>query len=154
MARTRVRRTKSPSSQAAQASRRRKPPTPIVLIVEDEPDLRVLAESNIADAGYVTLSAANAREALVLLEQNQSVFVLFTDINMPDGPDSIDGLELARRAVEMNPSLRVIYTTGGALTDGMTALFVEGATFLKKPYKRDELMDAMQGARKPPVCSS
>ena len=73
---------------------------------------------------------------------------LFTDISMPDGPDGVDGLELARRAVELRPDLRVIYTTGGALTDGMTALFVEGGTFLRKPYTRAELIEAVQGEPK------
>jgi CheY-like chemotaxis protein len=119
-------------------------------VVEDEPDLRVLAESNIADLGYETLSAANGREALALLNENQRITLLFTDINMPDVPDGIDGLELARRAVELRPGLRVIYTTAaGGLTDGMAALFVDGATFLPKPYTRDQLMRAMRGDPEP-----
>jgi CheY-like chemotaxis protein len=82
------------------------------------------------------------------LDEGAPIVLLFTDINMPDGPDGLDGLELARRAVEFSPDLRVIYTTGGALTDGMTALFVEGATFLRKPYTRQELIQAVQGERK------
>ena len=66
------------------------------------------------------------------------------DINLSgDGPDGIDDLELARRAVELRPELQIIYTTGGAPTDGMTALFVDGAAFLPKPYIRDELRKAI-----------
>jgi DNA-binding LytR/AlgR family response regulator len=68
---------------------------------------------------------------------------LFTDINLPDGPDAIDGLELARKAVEFRLGLRVIYTTGGGRTDGMTALFVEDATFLPKPYTAKQLTEAV-----------
>jgi len=147
MARARGTRAKTPRSPAAQARRRKA--TPIVLIVEDEPDLRVLAESNIADAGYKTLSAANAREALVLVEENQNIVLLFTDINIPDGSNGMDGLELARRAIEARPGLRVIYTTGGALTDGMTSLFVENSIFLKKPYTRDRLIQAVKDAGGP-----
>ena len=64
---------------------------------------------------------------------------------MPDGPDSMDGLELARRAVELRPGLRILYTTGGGLTDGTRARFVEGATLLPKPYTRDQLMEAVLG---------
>ena len=90
-------------------------------------------------------SAANAREALAVLEDGAPITLLFTDINMPDPPDGIDGLELARVAVERRPGLRVVYTTGGALTDGMTALFVEGGTFLQKPYTRDRLIEAVRG---------
>lgn len=140
MARTRAQKPKPKNPGAA----RRQPSTPpVVLIVEDEPDLRVLAESNIADFGYATLSAANGSEALALLEEHKDIGLMFTDINMPGGPN---GIELACRAVELRPGLRVIYTTaGGGLTDGMTALFVEGAVFVPKPYTRDELLKALQG---------
>jgi two-component system cell cycle response regulator CpdR len=78
------------------------------------------------------------------LEQDEPIDILFTDINLPDGPDAIDGLELARKAVELCPNLRVIYTTGHGQTDGMTALFVEDATFLSKPYTVKQLTEAVQ----------
>lgn len=120
---------------------REKPTT--VLVVEDEPTVRVLAESIIEALGYVILSAANAREAIALLEQEERVDILFTDINLPDGPDAIDGLALARKAVELSRGLRVIYTTGHGQTDGMTALFVEAATFLPKPYTVKQLTEAV-----------
>jgi CheY-like chemotaxis protein len=114
-----------------------------VLVVEDEPTVRALAESIIEALGYMILSAANAREAIALLEQDEPIDILFTDINLPDGPDAIDGLELARKAVEFRPGLRVIYTTGEGRTDGMTALFVEDATFLPKPYTAKQLTEAV-----------
>jgi len=129
-------------------TRRKKSTPPALLIAEDEPTVRSLAESIIAELGYTTLSAANAREALALLEAGTPIALLFTDINMPDAADGLDGLELARRVVELRPDVRVIYTTGGALTDGMTALFVEGGTFLRKPYTRAELIEAVQGEPK------
>ena len=122
----------------------KKSPTPAVLVAEDEPTIRALAESIIEELGYSTFSAANAREALAVLDGGAPITLLFTDINMPDGPDGFDGLELARRAVEILPALRVIYTTGGGLTDGMTALFVEGGTFLPKPFTRQRLIEAVQ----------
>ena len=128
------------------ARTRTKKSTPLaVLVAEDEPTVRALAESIIAEIGYSTFSAANTREALAVLENGAAITLLFTDINMPDGPDGLDGLELARRAVEIRAGLRVIYTTGGGLTDGMTALFVEGGTFLPKPYTREQLIHAVQG---------
>ena len=92
-------------------TRRKKPTPPAVLVAEDEPTVRMLAESIIGDLGYATFSAANAREALALLENGAPITLLFTDINMPDPPDGVDGLELARLAVECRPGLRVIYTT-------------------------------------------
>ena len=115
-----------------------------VLVVEDEPTVRALAESIIEALGYMILSAANAREAIALLEQDEPIDILFTDINLPDGADAIDGLELARKAVELRPSLRVIYTTGHGQTDGMTALFVDDATFLPKPYTVKQLTETAQ----------
>jgi CheY-like chemotaxis protein len=121
--------------------KRAKPAT--ALVVEDEPTVRALAESIIEALGYRILSAANAREAIALLEQDEPIDVLFTDINLPDGPDAIDGLELARKAVELCRNLRVIYTTGHGQTDGMTALFVEDATFLPKPYTVKQLTEAV-----------
>jgi CheY-like chemotaxis protein len=116
----------------------------VILVVEDEPTVRALAESNIQELGFETLSAASAREAIALLEEHDAIFLLFTDIGLPDGPESADGLELARHAVELRPGLRVLYTTGAAQTDGMTALFVEGAAFLPKPYTRDSLIEAIE----------
>ena len=123
-------------------SRNAKPTT--VLVVEDEPTVRALAESIIETLGYSILSAANAREAIALLEQDEPMDILFTDINLPDGPDAIDGLELARKGVELCPNLRVIYTTGHGQTDGMTALFVEDATFLAKPHTVKQLTEAVR----------
>ena len=114
-----------------------------VLVVEDEPTVRALAESVIEGLGYTILSAANAREAIALLGQEEHIDILFTDINLPDGPDAIDGLALARKAVELSRGLRVIYTTGHGQTDGMTALFVEAATFLPKPYTVKQLTEAV-----------
>jgi CheY-like chemotaxis protein len=120
---------------------REKPTT--ILVVEDEPTVRVLAESIIEALGYVILSAANAREAIALLEHEEHIDILFTDINLPDGPEAIDGLALARKAVELSPGLRVIYTTGHGQTDGMTALFVEAVIFLPKPYTIKQLTKAV-----------
>jgi hypothetical protein len=59
------------------------------------------------------------------------------------GKQRVDGLELACQAVALRLSLKVIYTTGGAQTDGMAALFVEGATLSSKPY-RNELIEAVK----------
>lgn len=114
-----------------------------VLIVEDEPTVRALAASILENVAYATLSAANAREAMALLETETPVDLLFTDLNIPDGPDGLDGLALAQAARELRLDLRVLYTTGGGQTDGMTALFVDGAGFLKKPYTHGQLIETL-----------
>jgi CheY-like chemotaxis protein len=117
---------------------------PLVLVVEDESDVRDFAEAIIADElGYRSLSAASAREAIDLLKEVEMIDVMFTDITLLDGPAAMDGLELAREAVELHPHLRVIYTTGGSQTDSITARFVEEGTFLPKPYTAKQLMRAL-----------
>jgi CheY-like chemotaxis protein len=116
----------------------------IVLVVEDDPDVRDFAEFIIADdLGFRTLAAATAKEAILLLEEAEIIDVMFTDITLPDGPAAMDGLELARKAVELHPRLRVIYTTGGGRTDSITGRFVEDGTFLPKPYTANQLMRAL-----------
>jgi DNA-binding NtrC family response regulator len=109
-----------------------------VLIVEDDEQVRVLAESIIQDAGYRTVSAATVQEALALLKGDAtSVEVVFTDLQLVDnGPG---GIELAVEARNIRPKVKVLYTTGEGITDGTKALMVEGSAFLPKPYTPDEL---------------
>ena len=117
---------------------------PIVLVVEDDPDVCDFAEFIIADdLGFRTLAAATAKEAILLLEEAEIIDVMFTDITLADGPAAMDGLELARRAVELHPHLRVIYTTGGGQIDSLSMEFVEDGTFLPKPYTAKQLMRAL-----------
>jgi CheY-like chemotaxis protein len=117
---------------------------PIVLVVEDDPDVRDFAELIIADdLGLRTLAAATAKEAILLLEGAEIIDVMFTDITLPDGPTAMDGLELAREAVELHPRLRVIYTTGGDRTDSIIGRFVEDGSFLPKPYTANQLIRAL-----------
>jgi len=111
-----------------------------ILIVEDEAQVRVLAESYLQSQGHETLSAANLDEALAVLA-SQEIDLLFTDISLQG--DIQAGLTLAQRAIERHPDLRVLYTTGLAVTDGMKALFVERSAFLPKPYTIDQLQTAL-----------
>lgn len=116
---------------------------PIVLVVEDDPDVRDFAEAIIVEElGYWILAAATAKEAILLLEEAETIDVMFTDITLPDGPSAMDGLELARKAVELHPRLRVIDTIGGGRTDSITGRYVKDGTFLLKPYTAKQLMRA------------
>jgi two-component system, cell cycle sensor histidine kinase and response regulator CckA len=108
-----------------------------ILIVEDETQVRVLSESFLRDQGHETLSAANLDEALAVLEVAKEIDLLFTDISLQG--DSQAGLTLAQRATERRPPLKVLYTTGLAITDGMRAMFVENSAYLPKPYTIDQL---------------
>jgi DNA-binding NtrC family response regulator len=112
----------------------------VVLIVEDEEQVLVLSESYLQEHGHSTRSADTIDGALAILE-NEKIDVLFTDIGLRDNLHA--GLELAKQARERRPELKVLYTTGQTVTDGMKALFVEGAKLLEKPYTVDELATAL-----------
>ena len=88
-----------------------------LIVVEDEPQVLVLADSILSDAGHETKTAANASQALALLRTDEHFDVLFTAINL--GDNSPNGLSLASEAVQMLRSLKVIDATGETLTDGM-----------------------------------
>jgi DNA-binding NtrC family response regulator len=109
----------------------------VIVIVEDEAQVRVLSESFLQDQGHRTLSAATAEEALAVLEGQDDIGCLFTDIELQG--DVQAGLTLAQAACEDRPDLQVLYTSCHALTDGMKALFVEKSAFLPKPYTIDQL---------------
>jgi CheY-like chemotaxis protein len=114
----------------------------VVLVVDDEEQVRVLAESVLRDCGHQTLSAASVNEALALIRTEQAIELLFTDINLADDAEAglvHPGLELAQHALQLRPQLRVLYTTDASITDGMKALFVEGSEFLAKPYDINQL---------------
>jgi DNA-binding NtrC family response regulator len=109
----------------------------VILIVEDDPSIRELAEMIVEDGGHHTLSASDVGEALLLLRSPQHIDALFTDIYLKKR--FVGGCELADQAIELRPQLRVLYTTGNAITDKMKALFVNDAQFLCKPYTGDQL---------------
>ena len=112
-----------------------------VLVVEDDEQVRVLAESIIQEAGHRTVTAASVDEAMALLAGDISIEALFTDIALRDAPAG--GLELATKARELRPKLRVLYTSGQPVTDGTTAMFVDRGAVLPKPYTSDQLKDAL-----------
>jgi DNA-binding NtrC family response regulator len=112
-----------------------------VLIVEDEDQVRVLAESYLREQGHQTVSAATADEALAVFDVVDRVDVLFTDIILKG--DIHAGLDLAKEAVQRRPDLRVLFTTGSAVTDGMKAMMVDKAAVLEKPYTVDQLQTAL-----------
>jgi CheY-like chemotaxis protein len=110
---------------------------PVVLVVEDEEQVRVLAESALQADGHTTFSAASTEQALALLGNSDPIDLLFTDLNLQGDPEA--GLSLAAKAQEMRPGLKVIYTSGQGVTDGMIALFVENSAYLPKPYTVEQL---------------
>jgi DNA-binding NtrC family response regulator len=126
----------------------------LVLIVEDEATILVLAESVLQERGHQTLSASSVTEATVLLEEHRKIDLLFTDIGLKDDPEA--GLKLAADAIGQHPEIKVLYTTGQAVTDGMKALFVGKSAMLPKPYTVEQLLTSlsMLGINHPHVPAS
>jgi CheY-like chemotaxis protein len=110
------------------------PRRPVVLIVEDEFLLRMNAVDMIAGAGFGVVEAANADQAIEILESRPDITVVFTDIQMPG---SMDGLRLARAISGRWPPIKII-TTSGHLHVSETDL-PEGGRFLPKPYSPGQI---------------
>ena len=112
-----------------------------ILIVEDEPQISSLVQSFIQEQGHKTLSAATADEALTILTGPEAVDALFVDIILKG--DMQAGIEFAKRAVELKPDLKVLYSTGLTVTDDMKALVLPGSIILEKPYTEDQLLRSL-----------
>ena len=84
-------------------------PAPNVLVVEDEMVLRMRAVDIVEDAGFNSIEAVNAEEALSILESRSDISLLFTDIQMPG---ALDGLKLAHAVYKRWPSIKIILVSG------------------------------------------
>ena len=108
-----------------------------ILCVEDDNEVRAYVMSQLASLGYKVISAADAAEALALVEAGTQFDLLFTDIVMPG---NMNGRQLADRIAEQRPELRVLFTSGN--TYGVMPLqnhTGRSVQLLTKPYRRAEL---------------
>jgi CheY-like chemotaxis protein len=112
---------------------------PAVLVVEDEPLVRLGAVNIIEDAGFEVIEAASADEAIRILEWRSDVRVVFTDIHMPG---SMDGLKLAHAVRSRWPPIKIIVTSGRDLIADQ--VLPEGGRFFAKPYNTIEILGALR----------
>lgn len=113
---------------------------PKIMIVDDEPLIRVYACQVIEDAGYAAIEAANAEQAMQLLA-HEGVAVVVTDVEMPG---SMDGLELARSVKGRWPTIAVVVMSGRQLP--MPSDLPAGTRFLSKPFSEQRLVDVVAEA--------
>jgi two-component system, response regulator PdtaR len=110
-----------------------------VLVVEDEPIIRMNAVDMLEEAGFEVLEAANADAALKLLEAKaHEIAALFTDIHMPG---SMDGMALVALVAERWPDIRPFVTSGH--TTLRDADIPDHGRFLAKPYRIAQLTTAI-----------
>jgi len=109
-----------------------------ILIVDDERSLLELADKYLSDQGYQTYMAENAAQALDILMNNKEIDLLFTDVIMPG---EMNGYELAERATQQYPGLKVLLTSGfTSRTVVRNAQAKFAIHLLAKPYRKAELI--------------
>lgn len=108
-----------------------------VLVVDDEPTVRMLIGDTLAELGYRGIEAADAASALKVLESDAHIDLLITDIGLPGG---MSGKDLADVAREARPNLKVLFITGYADNAAVTNGRLEhGMQLLSKPFPMDKL---------------
>jgi len=111
----------------------------VILVVEDEDDVRIQVVAVLRDLGFTVFEAADAAEALKVLAAQPSVKLLFTDVGLPGG---MNGRQLAEEARLQRPDLRVLFTSGYArhaiVHHGRLDPDVE---LLAKPFSSADLAD-------------
>lgn len=111
----------------------------LVLVVEDEPILRMAALDMIRSAGFEAIEATDATDAVRILESRPDIRVVFTDVDMPRG---IDGFALAVLVRRRWPPVHIIVTSGKA---GIGQLSMPaGCVFFGKPYDEQRVIAEMQ----------
>jgi CheY-like chemotaxis protein len=108
-----------------------------ILVVEDDEDVREVAVLCLADAGYRVLTAATGDLALPIIASGERVDLLFSDVVMPG---ALNGFALARRAVALRPTLKVLLTTGYADQIAAHESLVARGELLAKPYRLSDLV--------------
>ena len=108
-----------------------------ILIVDDEVDLLQLAGHYLSALGYQTHLAGNTQQALAILERDEQIDLLFSDVVMPGG---MNGYELAQQATQQRPGLKVLLTSGfTSKTIAHNGLARFSAHLLSKPYRKADL---------------
>lgn len=112
-----------------------------VLLVDDDEDARGAAVGLLTGLGYQVIVASSGPEALELLARTADIDVLFTDVVMPD---DMDGGEVAKKARQLRPGIKVLFTSGyfeGALV--RKGSIAANTHFLVKPYRKRDLAQMM-----------
>lgn len=115
-------------------------PKSLVLVVEDEDLVRAYAVAMIEEAGFRVVEAANADQAIQILETRPDVSVIFTDVDMPG---AMNGIRLAHAVRDRWPPIKIIATSGHhEFNEGDLPT---GGQFLTKPYTLSQISEALGG---------
>jgi CheY-like chemotaxis protein len=120
---------------------------PVVLVVDDDPDVLPIAVAVLTGMGYSVLEASNPADALDTIRAHPEIVLLFTDIVMPG---DMDGFELAHEAKQLRPELRVVYTSGYMRTVPWGRHGVGYGPFVQKPWRQAQLVQVFSSVLPPP----
>jgi len=112
----------------------------VILLVDDDPDIRLLTRTFLEHEGYSVFSSGDAERALQIFRSVPKIDLVVTDLYMPGH----SGMELARQLKAMRRDVPVLIISGGVLEDGQRAgLQEEGWSFMAKPFRLPELLAAV-----------
>ena len=109
-----------------------------VLVIDDEPLIRMLVMDALEDLGIASLQAGTGPEGLAILEQMERIDLLITDVGLPGG---LNGRQVADRARELRPDLKVLFITGYAENAALNHGHIgPGTRVLTKPFSVRDLL--------------
>jgi CheY-like chemotaxis protein len=115
------------------------PRPPVVLVVEDDFLLRMDAVDIVRNAGFEAIEAANADQAIAIIEADPDIHIVFTDVQMPG---TMDGLRLARFIRDRWPPVKIV-ATSGRLRVAEEDL-PKGSIFVPKPYTPEQIIQTFR----------
>jgi CheY-like chemotaxis protein len=108
-----------------------------VLVVDDEPTVRMLIGDTLAELGYESLEAADAASGLKVLQSDAKIDLLITDVGLPGG---MNGKQMADAARVSRPDLKVLFITGYAENAAISNGHLEpGMHVMSKPFAMESL---------------
>jgi len=114
----------------------------VVLVVEDEPAVRMVIRDVLADLGYIVLVAGDGRTGLHIVDSRTRIDLLLTDIGLPGG---MNGRQLADAARQRRDGLKVLFITGYAEGAVIGGVLDQGMQVMTKPFRVDMLAARVQG---------
>jgi len=115
----------------------------VVLLVEDEPDVRMVVRDVLSDCGYAVLEAESGRAGLLIADSGVRIDLLLTDVGLPGG---MNGRQLADAARQRRPGLKVLFITGYAEAMAVGNGHMEqGMQVMTKPFALETLAARVQG---------
>ena len=109
-----------------------------VLLVEDEPMVRSVAERALTRHGYTVITADNGEDALEILAKGEPIDLLISDVVMP----GMDGPTMVREARQSRPELKILFMSGYAEEQLRKSIDIENVNFLPKPFSVTDLAEA------------